>query len=61
MSTILCKLSKGVTVTRYWGGAEDGTCIQITGNNGYVNFGGKDVKKLIDVLTEQVNGENGNR
>lgn len=51
MSTEIKKIDDK-TVTRFWGGDERGAMLQVTGDNGYVQFTLRDAAEIIKRMTD---------
>lgn len=52
MSTELLKIND-LQVTRFWGGDLKGVCIQLTGENGFVQLNRDEFQELYDVLVNE--------
>lgn len=51
MSTDLL-VNDRIVVTRFWGGEKQGTCVQLTGRDGFVQFNMEELNEVINVLKE---------
>ena len=46
-----------ISLTQFWGGRDYGTCIQMTGKNGYIVLNRSAALDMIDALNEWVGGD----
>ena len=44
--------SSTISINRYWGGSEKGTCIQLTIDSGYISFTKDEAIKLGNMIVE---------
>ena len=61
MSTTLGVINGEIGVCRFWGGEDRGVCVQLTGDNGYVQMTVSEIIAALPMLKEVIDAEMGRR